>query len=657
MADEKLEIIISATDKASEVFKDIGKEASDTGGILNGVLKVGAVAAGAGIVALGGFLATSVGEAIKAQDTPAQLAAVLQATGGAAGVTAQEANDLADELSGLTRFSKDTVLAAESVLLRFKNIGEDVFPQVIGTAADLAQTLGIDMTSAATMLGKALEDPGVGLMRLKAAGVSFTAEQDKMLKSMVESGNAAGAQKFILDALQKSIGGTASAAGDTLAGQMDKLRNRFTEIQVQVGTLFLPILQKLADGLLNALNNPAVQQGLDALKIALGLITDGNITSGLVWIARAFGLIDDETVKNAGDFVNLQNILVSQLQPILTQLITFLQANAQPILIALGAVLVGVIIPALASMAIGAIIAAAPIIALAALVALMATAWNQNWGGIQQKTQAVISFLQTLINGALQQIQGWWTLHGDNVKTIVTGFMTFIQNLVNTVLNIVKQFWQAHGAQVQAIAQGLWDALTSIFNIAAAVVTGIVDTLAAAMKGDWDGVKVALITMAGAIWVEVEKLFNLGSQAVVNILNNLVQTVKGLATNFFNAAISLGNAIIKGIQQGVEDLLEQITQRLARIAQQMLAAAKAAIGIQSPSKAFMEVGQMMMQGWQIGIEQNAHLPIAATAGVASATHNVAHTTINNFHQTVHSNARHEQVAQDYLLMKHMVSSV
>jgi hypothetical protein len=43
---------------------------------------------------------------------------------------------------------------------------------------------------------------------------------------LVESGNAMGAQKLILKELTREFGGSAKAAGDTLGGQLSKLRER-----------------------------------------------------------------------------------------------------------------------------------------------------------------------------------------------------------------------------------------------------------------------------------------------------------------------------------------------------------------------------------------------------------------------------------------------
>ncbi len=277
MAAEDLRIIIKASDEASAVLKGIGKEASGLGGIFGGVLKVGLLGAAAGVAALGTGLAASIVEAIGAEEATAKLAAVLEATGGISGVTMEQALGLAASFQKLTRFSDETVMSAQAVLLRFRSISKDVFPDATRVTLDLATAMGIDASSAATMLGKALETPGEGLLRLKQAGVAFDDEQTKMILKMAEAGDMAGAQALILKELEKSIGGAANAAGNTFAGQLDILKNAFSDSLEIIGGAFLPALTELVTSI-NANIMPAFREW--AKLIAVG---DWGAAIGQAW--------------------------------------------------------------------------------------------------------------------------------------------------------------------------------------------------------------------------------------------------------------------------------------------------------------------------------------------------------------------------------------
>ena len=259
MANLNIEIQISARDQASSVLKGIQGSLGAIGGFARGALALGFGAATAAAGALGVGLGISIREAMEAQEVQAQLANVLRSTGGVAGVTADMANELANSLMGVTRFGDEAILSGENMLLTFTNIGKDVFPEATEVMLDMSQALGQDIKSSAIQLGKALQDPIQGVTALRRVGVNFTEDQQKMIESMVESGDLMGAQKFILQELQTEFGGSARAAGETFAGQLDILKNSLLNVAEGIGTALLPIAQDfLQNTILPML--PAIQE-------------------------------------------------------------------------------------------------------------------------------------------------------------------------------------------------------------------------------------------------------------------------------------------------------------------------------------------------------------------------------------------------------------
>jgi len=245
----ELKIIITADDSAKDVLARNKKSLLDLGSLASGALKLGMVAGAAGVAALGAELVASVSAAGDAELAQADLAAVLASTKGIAGLTAGELNQMASSLQDVTRFEDDTVLRGEAMLLTFTNIGRNVFPQATESMLDLATKMGMDVGSAAVMLGKALNDPIVGVSALRRVGVQLTDAQEAQIKSLMELGNVEAAQKIILQELQTETGGAARAAGDTFVGKLDILKNKFGDIQETIGGAMLPGLTLLGDKL------------------------------------------------------------------------------------------------------------------------------------------------------------------------------------------------------------------------------------------------------------------------------------------------------------------------------------------------------------------------------------------------------------------------
>lgn len=193
---------------------------------------VGAYAGFNGVKALIGAVA---GEVMKSEKATANLTAVLQATGNAARLTLEELSALSDELEDSTLFDGAEIKQAEAVMLTFKSVTGDTFREAISLSTDLAALMGGDLQGAVLQLGKALEDPEQGLSALRRVGVSFTEDQQELIKSLVETGDKAEAMRIILDTLSGQIGGVAKAQVTGLTGALNTLEDVWGNFLEEVG--------------------------------------------------------------------------------------------------------------------------------------------------------------------------------------------------------------------------------------------------------------------------------------------------------------------------------------------------------------------------------------------------------------------------------------
>ena len=249
MDNRSVEIIINAKDQASATLGKISGEMKKFGAgasqFMGDAVRSASIAAVAGLTAVGVAAVTSVKAFMESEDAVAQMNAVLKSTKGAAGLSADALQAHASELQKVTKFGDEAIMSGQNMLLTFTNIGKDVFPQATETMLDMSQALGQDLKSSSIQLGKALQDPVQGVNALKRVGVNFTDAQKDMIKSMVESGDVMGAQKFILKELQTEFGGSARAAGETFSGKLEILKNQFGEVQEKIGGFIVSALVPL----------------------------------------------------------------------------------------------------------------------------------------------------------------------------------------------------------------------------------------------------------------------------------------------------------------------------------------------------------------------------------------------------------------------------
>ena len=414
-----------------------GKSVMDRLGSLGGsiVTGIGAglAAAAAGSVAV---LTKAAGEAMAAEEVQAQLNATLANTSKITGVTADMVGALADQYSSLTRYEDDTVMAGGEVLARFKEINSGVFPDALKLSMDLATRLGVDVPSAAELLGKALADPGAGLMKLKAAGVVFNDEQETMIKKMAEAGDMAGAQAMIMDIVTQAVGGAAEAAGNTAAGMWERLQNKFGNILERIGTGLLPALMQLGSILMGYLNQPAVTAFVDNLAkgvadFAMQVVTWLPVV--VQWIQTAFGWLMDN-----------QGVIVGAIAAIGVAIAAWVYTTVIPAAVAM----IAATWPVIAIMA-----------AVAAVAYLVYEAWQNNWGGVrdylmgvwenlQPVFRALKDWLDVAIPAALAVLKAWWDQTVENM-TVVWNFLSeyifpifaALANVIGAVLGLAFKAW------------------------------------------------------------------------------------------------------------------------------------------------------------------------------------------------------------------------
>lgn len=204
-----------------------------------------------------------------------QLDAVLRSTKGAAGLTRTELDGMATALANVTDFEDEAIQSGQVMLLRFTEIGKEVFPQATQAMANMAAS-GIDMSTAALQLGKALNDPIGGLDALSRSGIQFTDQQRAMIEQMVKAGDTAGAQRLILGELETKYGGLAQASANA-STQFTKSLN---DIKEEIGKSLIPAIDGLAQAVTPVLqkisqwiaDNPELARTIGLIVAAVGVM-------------------------------------------------------------------------------------------------------------------------------------------------------------------------------------------------------------------------------------------------------------------------------------------------------------------------------------------------------------------------------------------------
>jgi phage-related protein len=411
-----LEIVIRAVDESAAALngamgnlKEVGQAAIGTG------VQLGI--AGAAILAP---LALSVSAAEESQNIYTQLQAVLKSTAGAAGITADKAVELSKALEHQTTFSDEAVLSTENLLLTFTNIKDDIFPDATKAVLNMSVALGEDTKNGAIQLGKALQDPILGVTALRRVGVDFSADQVKVSKSLVESGNTLEAQKLILKELNTEFGGSAAAAATTFAGKMDQLQNSVNDVQEQIGNALIPVL-------------------VDLLKTVTPIIT-----AVAQWIEK---------------------------HPKLTEIIIIFVGVLGALLTVFGALYF-----AMGGILIIVGLLGGPITILIILIGLLTSIIIANWSSIKDNIDAILTWINNFIKSTLDGIHAAWSTVWGGVRDFFVGIWTGMKSAVQSAINFIRSILRSTIKAIGSAASGIMSGVKGVISGAASVI-GIHDAI------------------------------------------------------------------------------------------------------------------------------------------------------------------------------------
>ena len=252
MADinEELRVLVTAeVDKAIKNLKNVDRQTSSTEKLFKSLGS--SIAAAFSVKAIVDFSSQSVKLYNEQKRAVEVLNSVLESTGATAWTSSAKLQEMASSLQKVTNYGDETILSMQQVLLGFRNIKGDNFEEATKAILDMATVMKMDLSSAAQSIGKALDDPIHGMDSLKKQGFNFSESQKKVIQSFLDAGDAASAQKVILDELNGTFGGAAEAAADSAT----QIKNAFGDMQEGIGAFLVGFSDgKIGEGVIKTLS-------------------------------------------------------------------------------------------------------------------------------------------------------------------------------------------------------------------------------------------------------------------------------------------------------------------------------------------------------------------------------------------------------------------
>lgn len=546
--------------------------------LTGGLLHIGSLAVDAFLAAgkaVGQFASESFQGATDAESAMARVGSVIKSTGGAAGLTAQDVQDLGSQFATLAGGTDDTVIAIEEMGLRMGNISKEQMPNFIQTTLDLAAATGVDAVAGARLMAQAYDDPASAMSKLSKQGILFDTELENQVKGLVESGDKAGAYALVMERVGEATSGAAAAGLETVAGKMELFKNTIKEAGEAVMGAFLPVLSTLFDTFIGP-NLPLITKMAERFgNLFSAILSGGDPSAALMGISMAIGKAFGPDV--ASMVMNVIGFFMNDL----------------PAAFQAGLVAIQPIIDAAANL--GAVFLSSMPMIQASVAGMIAF--------VQEQFAIFGPPIIANVAAVLDTISAFWSAHGAEVMaiisfafglvvTVIGGAITLISGLVSAGLTYLSGVWSFWSALLQGDTEGAFNAIKlavsqamlAVLSTIGSVLEGaanLVGTNLETIRSDWSGNLSNLVTIT------------------TTIFNQVVDAIKDAV----GKAVSLGVNFVQGIIDGIKSMAGAIAAAAAGVALDALAAAQDALGISSPSKvAAAQIGAPYVQGIMQGIE-------------------------------------------------------
>lgn len=216
--------------------------------------------------------------------------------------------------------------------------------------------------------------------------------------------------------------------------------------------------------------------------------------------------------------------------------------------------------------------------------------------------------LPLLIPKGIEAIQNFVEGMLNNLPAVLSGIGQILGALLTAIIQNLPQFLIGAGQIILTMARGIADNLPSILS----TMGQLIGRLAATIIANLPQFIAAAVRLIGAMAIGIIRAI---PQVVMAVPEVIAGIVRGFTSYDWG---SIGHNVIRGIANGITSAVSWVVDAAKRAAKAAFDAAKNFLGIHSPSRKFMWIGDMSMKGLAKGIDANSSQVYSAMATVTDS---------------------------------------
>jgi tape measure domain-containing protein len=210
----------------------------------------------------------------------------------------------------------------------------------------------------------------------------------------------------------------------------------------------------------------------------------------------------------------------------------------------------------------------------------------------------------------------------NNLIKVVNAVGTMISSFVTAVGNNATKVAKAGTDALVKFLQGMTDNLQKIVTAVGTMITKFITSVGAEAQRIIQAGTDMIIDLITGIGEAASDIADAAMDTVVTFVDSLASSVESHSGELRSAGTRLVGAIIDGMTFGLAGKVARVGQSIVGGLRSAVGGVASFLGIGSPSKLFMEIGDLMMEGMAVGIEENSNPEKQAVSQVVAMTDSV-----------------------------------
>lgn len=234
---------------------------------------------------------------------------------------------------------------------------------------------------------------------------------------------------------------------------------------------------------------------------------------------------------------------------------------------------------------------------------ILSTVWDTIKETIREELETIFASMGLDLDEMTEKWQAIW----DDILLIASTIWDRITSAIQEKVDALRAWWEPKWDEFTETLRTIWSALVMIVTEKAIEVYNKITGKVQEIKDWWETNWNLFTDILGTIWSAIVTVVEEKVQEVYNKVTEKIEEIRSWIDGKIEQFKEVGANIIRGMKDGVLGAVGDLISAVTTAVQDAVNAAKSALGIDSPSRVFMDIGRSIGEGLATGIGKSTSL--------------------------------------------------